>query len=140
MAPKESENHKATKTRRAGNAASQAERAAKKLGDLAAGAGSAMRAVFGPHPREARFAVVELALMALADNGPLEASSREMDNFEALAGDDPESLLAAVNKTVLWESLDLPGNPSPENLREWADQLVSLTIHSYPLDELSVPL
>ena len=99
-----------------------------------------MRTVFGQQPREARFAVVELALMALADNGPLEASSREMENFETLAEVAPKSLLAAVNKTIQWESHDLPGTPSPENLREWADELVSLTIQSYPQDELPVPL
>ena len=109
---------------------------------LAKVAGTAMQSVFGRSPQEARFAVVELALMALADNGPQEASSREMENFEALAEDDPESLLAAVNAAILHEgqSLRLPNPPTMENLREWADQLVSLVISSYPSDELPVPL
>ena len=109
--------------------------------DFAPAAADVMRTVFGQQAREARFAVVELALMALADYGPLEASSREMDNFEALVADDPESLLAAVYKTNQRESLDLPGAPSPENLREWADQLVSLVISTYPEpDSLPYPL
>ena len=114
----------------------------KALEDLAAVAGAAMRTVFGLQPREARFAVVELALMALADNGPLEASNREMENFEALVEDDPESLLAAVDAAILHEgqSLRLPNPPTMENLREWADQLVDLVISSYPSDELPVPL
>lgn len=110
--------------------------------DLATPAADAMRAVFGQSPPAARFAVVELALMALEDNGPLEASSREMENFEALAKDDSESLLAAVNAAIRQESksLRLPNPPTTENLREWADQLVSLTVQSYPPDELPVPL
>ena len=101
-----------------------------------------MRTVFGQQPREARFAAVELALMALADNGPLEASSRVMKNYEALVGDDPESLLAAVNAAIRQDgqSLRLPNPPTTENLREWADQLVDLVISSYPSDELPVPL
>ena len=101
-----------------------------------------MRTVFGQQPRAARFAAVELAFMALADNGPLETSSREMENFEALAEDDPESLLAAVNASIRrdGQSLRLPNPPTAENLREWADQLVDLVISSYPSDELPVPL
>lgn len=102
-----------------------------------------MRSVFGRHPRDPRFSVVELALMALADKGALEASSREIENFEALAKDDPESLLAAVKQAIRQDSgsLSLPHPPTEENLREWADQLVGLVISSYPdPDELPYPL
>lgn len=110
--------------------------------DFTTAATDAMRAVFGLSARDVRFAVVELALLALADNGTLEASSREMENFEALAADDPESLLAAVNAAIRQEgqSLRLPNPPTTESLREWADQLVGLVISPYPSDELPVPL
>ena len=102
-----------------------------------------MRSVFGLQPREPRFSVVELALMALAVSGSLEASGREMDNFEALAKDDPESLLAAVNQRIRQDSrsLTLPDPPTEENLQEGADVFVSLVISSYPdPDELPYPL
>ena len=111
--------------------------------DLAPAAAGAMRSAFGLQPRDPRFSVVELALMALADKGALEASSREIEIFEALVEDDPESLLAAVNQTIRQDSgsLTLPDPPTEENLREWADLLVSLVISSYPdPDELPYPL
>ena len=110
--------------------------------DFTKAAADEMRAVFGQSARDVRFAVVELALLALADNGTLEASSREMENFEALAADDPESLLAAVNAAIRQEgqSLRLPNPPTTESLREWADQLVGQVISTYPSDELPVPL
>ena len=110
--------------------------------DFTTAAADEMRAVFGQAARDVRFAAVELALLALADNGTIEASNREMENFEALAEDDPERLLAAVNAAIRQEaqSLHLPNPPTTETLRAWADHLVGLVISSYPSDELPVPL